>query len=51
VIVEHLRDDQLDYELGKCDELREPPVPATACFLDEWHAVELYGWSGQPQRL
>ncbi|MCW2904675.1 MAG: hypothetical protein JWO67_6940 [Streptosporangiaceae bacterium] len=50
MIVEHLRDGQLDYELGKCDELRNPPVPVWAWLsLDgrEW-AGDLYGWAANP---
>lgn len=48
VIVEHLRDGHLDYELDKCDELPEPTVPVNVRFLDEWHPAELYGWAANP---
>lgn len=48
VIVEHLRVGQLNYELDKCDELREPPVPVAVRFLEEWHAAELHGWAQNP---
>lgn len=33
IVVEHLRDGQLAYELDKRDELREPPVSVTAWLL------------------
>jgi hypothetical protein len=52
VIVEHLRDGQLDYELDKCDELREPPLPVTAWLLLDSTAHDglLYGWAANPKR-
>lgn len=49
VIVEHLREGQLDYELALCEEWREPPVPVTVRFLDEWHDALLYGWAANPR--
>lgn len=50
MIVEHLRDGQLDHELDKCDELREPPVPVTAWLLLDSapHDGLLYGWAANP---
>jgi hypothetical protein len=50
VIVEHLREGQLSYELDKCDELREPPVPVTAWLLLDSTAYDglLYGWAADP---
>lgn len=50
VIVEHLREGQFEYELGKCDELREPPVPVTAWLHVDSTAHDglLYGWSANP---
>lgn len=49
MIVEHLREGRLDYELDQCDELREPPVPVIVRFLDEWHDAELHGWAQNPR--
>ena len=48
--MEHLRNGQLDYELDKCDELREPPVPVTAWLLLDSGAHDglLYGWAADP---
>lgn len=48
--MEHLRDGQLEYELDKCDELREPPVPVTAWLLVDsaTHDGLLYGWAANP---
>lgn len=50
MIVEHLRDGQLDYELEKCDELRQPPLPVTAWLLLDSAAHDglLYGWAANP---
>jgi hypothetical protein len=50
VIVEHLREGQLEYELDKCDELRDPPVPVTAWLHIDSAAHDglLYGWSANP---
>lgn len=50
VIVEHLRDGQLEYELDKCDELRTPPVPVTAWLHVDGavHDCLLYGWAANP---
>lgn len=48
--MEHLRDDRLDFELDKCDELRDPPVPVTAWLLLDSAAHDglLYGWAADP---
>jgi hypothetical protein len=45
-----LREGQLDYELDKCDELRDPPVPVTAMLLLDSAAHDglLYGWAAEP---
>lgn len=48
MIVERPREGQLEFELDQCDELREPPVPVTVRFFDEWHDAELYGWAANP---
>lgn len=50
MIVEHLRGGQLEYELGKCDELREPPPPVTAWLLLDSAAHDglLHGWAANP---
>jgi hypothetical protein len=50
VIVEHLREGQLDYELDKRDELQEPSVPVTAWLLVHGAAHDglLYGWAANP---
>jgi hypothetical protein len=44
------RDGRLNEQLDKLDEVREPPVPVTACIsLDERpHDGELLGWAANP---
>lgn len=48
--MEHLRDGQLEDELDKCDELRDPPVPVTAWLHVDSTAHDglLYGWAANP---
>lgn len=48
--MEHLCDGQLDYELDKCDQLREPPVPVTVWLLldSAAHNGLLYGCAAHP---
>ena len=50
VIVEHLREGHVEYELSKADELRDPPVPVTAAHLFDGPEVAglLYAWSANP---
>lgn len=43
--MEHPRGGQLEFDLEQCDERREPAMPVTVRFLDEWHDAELYGWA------
>ena len=50
VLTERLSQERLEYELGKVDDLREPPVPVVA-----WLAVDssnheglFYGWAETP---
>jgi hypothetical protein len=50
LVVQHLREGQLDFELTKVEQRREPPVPVWAWLsLDgrEW-AGDLYGWAANP---
>ena len=50
VIVEHLREGQLEYELVKADELRDPPMPVKVWLpLDgARHDGWLHGWAATP---
>ncbi|MCU1614721.1 MAG: hypothetical protein JWO98_2261 [Frankiales bacterium] len=50
MLVERLREGQLNFELEKVDEPREPPVPVTARLLldSAEHDGLLYGWAVDP---
>lgn len=48
-ITEHLREGQLEAELAKVDERRDPPVPVVARVLDDWWDGELHGWARNPR--
>jgi hypothetical protein len=50
LVVQRLREGQLDFELAKVEQSRTPPVPVWAWLsLDsrEW-AGELFGWAANP---
>jgi hypothetical protein len=49
-VVEHLRGDQLDHELGKVEDLRDPPIPVMAWLLLDGaeHEGLLYGLAENP---
>jgi hypothetical protein len=51
MIVEHLRQGQLDFELAQAEELRDPPVPVAVWLLLDGreHDGLLYGWAPNPR--
>ena len=49
VVTEHLRPGQLEAELVKVEERRDPPVPVEVFLLDGWHPGVLHGWSRNPR--
>lgn len=50
-ITEHLRDGELEEELAKLDEPRDPPVPVAVRPLHEGETVDvvLHGWARNPR--
>ncbi len=50
MLTERLSQERLENELGKADELREPPVPVVAWLAvdAQHHAGLLYGWAENP---
>lgn len=50
VVTEHLREGQLEYELGKVEQRRDPPVPVVVRLLLDGaeHDGVLHGWAANP---
>ena len=49
-VTEHLRPGQLEEELAKVEQLRDPPVPVTVWLLLDGreHDADLLGWARSP---
>ena len=49
MVTEHLRPGQVEAELVKVEDVRDPPVPVEAWLLDAWWPAELHGWARNPR--